>query len=198
MTFEEAYDKIQAVACAIPERLAQLWCEASELTAEGAIAEFGVWRGGTAWLLAAASDKPLHLFDTFRGIPDSAVCEQDWHSAGDFSDTSVGAVQNLLLEYGDRIKYHVGEFVPERVPEQPFALVHIDADTYISYKLSLPRFWKLLSPRGVMILDDYGAPSCPGATIATEEFLAECDPKPLVTHLPGYGAILRRAASMTE
>jgi hypothetical protein len=180
--------------CTHPERQAQLRAEALALACPGAMAEFGVWRGGTAALLADATDRDLHLFDTFTGIPASAVDGHDTHRAGDFCDTNLEDVRALLAPYGERIHWHIGEFDPADVPDIPFALVHIDADTYLSYKAALPRFWSLLAPGGVVLLDDYAAPTCPGATLATNEFIVACSPPPSVTYFPGYGAMLKKTA----
>lgn len=42
---------------------------------EGDIAEVGVYKGGSAKLICEATKKPVHLFDTFEGLPD--LCEND-------------------------------------------------------------------------------------------------------------------------
>lgn len=180
-TFDEVLAASPVVAASPWPKLQRLWDEVQALVAvPGDLAEFGVWRGGSARLLAhlaLAQGRTLHLYDTFAGIPASAVESIDAHQAGDFGDTSLEAVQALLV--GHAVVYHVGEFDPAMVPAVPLAAVHIDADTYRSYWLALPRFWGLLSPGGVLVLDDPGSPGCRGATEATAEFLATCHPQPV-------------------
>jgi len=56
----------------------------------GDVAEVGVYKGGTARLLAKTFErtgKTVHLFDTFSGMPPSDA-NKDLHKEGDFSDTS--------------------------------------------------------------------------------------------------------------
>ena len=36
---------------------------------DGDIAECGVFRGGSAFLLASVTDKELHVYDSFEGVP---------------------------------------------------------------------------------------------------------------------------------
>ena len=53
---------------------------------EGEIAEVGVYKGGTARILArACPQKTVHLFDTFAGMPEVRP-EIDSHKPGDFGD----------------------------------------------------------------------------------------------------------------
>src|SRR5262245_43443880 len=66
----------------------------------GDIWECGVYKGGTAAMLAAFLrdnnvDKKLFLFDTFTGMP-STDSTKDMHQQGDFSDTSVESVAQYL------------------------------------------------------------------------------------------------------
>ena len=60
----------------------------------GDIAECGVYTGGTAHLLslvlsADSRVRALHLFDTFSGMPETAIPERDYHSPGGFGETSL-------------------------------------------------------------------------------------------------------------
>ncbi len=67
---------------------------------EGGAAEVGVYRGGTARLLAAVlrkSGKIVDLFDTFEGLP-TVDPKKDWHKTGEFADTSVESVRQFLSD----------------------------------------------------------------------------------------------------
>ena len=55
-------------------------------------------------------------------------------------------------------------------PDGPVALAHVDGDWYESVKLCLDRIWPVLSPGGVIVIDDYDHWS--GCRTAVDEFLA--------------------------
>src|SRR5260221_4823329 len=80
---------------------------------EGEIAEVGVYKGGTAFLIASLTNKPLHLFDTFAGMP--KVSSHDLHREGDFADTSAQEVGKLIKEArGNDNHFSINEgFFPE-------------------------------------------------------------------------------------
>jgi O-methyltransferase len=148
---------------------------ASELP--GDVAEVGVYRGGTAKLMAltlgSRVPKTLHLFDTFEGMP-STDASVDHHRQGDFADTSLEAVQHQLKGCGD-VRFYKGFFPDTSGPIESsrFCLVHIDADIYKSVKDSCTFFYPRLEIGGIMVFDDYGFVSCPGARKAVDEFFVD-------------------------
>lgn len=144
---------------------------------QGDVAEVGVYKGGTAKLLAEAfacrPDKTVHLFDTFEGMPRTDP-KMDLHHAGDFTDTSLEAVQKQLRD-NRNARFYKG-FFPETagpVAGNRFCLVHVDADIYQSVKDCCAFFYPRLEKAGIMIFDDYGFSSCPGARKAVDEFFAD-------------------------
>ena len=149
----------------------------------GAVAEFGVYQGGGAKLIAAfKGDRPLHLFDTFEGMPsvDSSV---DLHREGDFADSSLSSVKSYLETCRD-CHFHAG-FFPASTAELPdsaeFSFVHLDVDLYESTLAGLRWFFPRMMEGGVIISHDYTAISCPGVKKAFDEFFADqCED---VTHL---------------
>jgi O-methyltransferase len=144
---------------------------------QGDVAEVGVYKGGTARLtaltLASRAPKALHLFDTFEGMPltDTTV---DHHRKGDFADTSLDSVRRQLKGCGD-VRFYKGFFPDTAGPieNSRFCLVHVDADIYQSVKDCCTFFYPRLESGGVMVFDDYGFPSCPGARKAVDEFFAD-------------------------
>lgn len=139
----------------------------------GHVAEVGVYKGGTAYLLCQlAEHKHVYLFDTFEGMPDSKP-EVDNHKKGEFGDTSLESVKKLLKGF-DNFSIYKGVFPQDTghvLPDQIFSLVHLDCDIYDSVKNSLEFFYPKMVPGGVIILDDYNEPNCPGAKLATDEFM---------------------------
>lgn len=142
----------------------------------GDIAEVGVYKGGTARLLAKAFEpagKDVHLFDTFSGMP--PVDEsKDLHKQGDFRDTSLEAVKSLLSDCGN-VHLHAGWFPLTAKPVEcvTFCFVHVDVDIYRSVMDCCDFFYPRLHGGGIMVFDDYGFLSCPGAKLAVDEFFSD-------------------------
>src|SRR5579862_3114087 len=151
----------------------------------GDIWECGVYRGGTAAMMAAVlaakfPSKRLYLFDTFQGMPKTDPSNKDWHKEGDFSDTSLEAVKSYV-GYSDTCIFKPG-FIPDTfagLEANQIALAHIDVDTYHSVLDSLAFVWPRLSVGGVIVFDDYGFPTCRGARKAVDEFFASDNHRPL-------------------
>ena len=160
----------------------------------GSFVECGVWRGGS--MMAAAltlrersnTDRELYLFDTFEGM--SAPSEHDVAIDGKSAAALLQAprstaadsawcyatlpdVQAALERTGypeGRIHYvqgRVEDTLPERAP-RPIALLRLDTDWYESTRHELEHLWPLLSPGGVLIVDDYG--HWDGARRAVDEY----------------------------
>lgn len=148
----------------------------------GDVAEVGVYRGGTARLLAEAfgqTKKTIHLFDTFSGMP-PADPKKDWHRRGDFDDTSLTSVRSFLMDYSS-VRLHAGLF-PQTAASletgSTFSFVHVDVDIYQSVLDSCCFFYPRLERGGVMVFDDYGFLTCPGAKLAVDEFFQENPEEP--------------------
>jgi O-methyltransferase len=140
----------------------------------GEVAEVGVYKGGTARLLALAlPHKTVHLFDTFAGMP-ATNSDFDRHLAGEFSDTSLAAVQERLKDCRNA-RFYQGLFPATSGPiaQTKFSLVHVDADIYESVRACCEFFYSRLEKDAVMLFDDYGFPTCPGARKAVDEFFSD-------------------------
>jgi O-methyltransferase len=141
----------------------------------GAVAELGVYQGGGAKLISEfKSDLPLHLFDTFGGMPevDHAV---DLYRKGDFSDTTIDSVKRYLKDYSN-VHFHKG-FFPDTAGSLPdgieFCFVHLDVDLYESTLSGLNFFYPRLKKGGILISHDYNSRFCPGVKKAFDEFSAD-------------------------
>ena len=142
----------------------------------GDVAEVGVYKGGTARLLAKALEstgKTVHLFDTFSGIPSSDP-GRDIHKTGNFSDTSLESVEAYLRDCGN-VRFYQGLFPDTAKPleETRFCLVHIDVDIYRSAMECCKFFYPRMQNGGMMIFDDYGIHDCPGIKMAVDEFFGD-------------------------
>ena len=139
----------------------------------GEVAEVGVYKGGSARLLSKVfetSGKSLHLFDTYGGMPKTDP-DKDCVKTGDFGDTSLPRVKCYLSDCRN-LFYYEGIF-PETansIGDKTFCFVHVDADIYRSVLDSCEFFYPRLERGGVLIFDDYGYLTCPGAKRAVDEF----------------------------
>lgn len=150
---------------------------------EGHFAECGVRYGKSSLFLMTGagrdSKKCLHVFDSFEGLSDPGV--RDVKSSGD-SEWSKGdlavpedIVRRNLAEFGDRVVLHKG-WIPDRfneVENERFSLVHVDVDLYEPTRDAVAFFYPRMAPGGILICDDYGFASCPGAKQAIDEFFAD-------------------------
>lgn len=142
---------------------------------DGEVAECGVFQGATAYLMAEKFSKnKIYLFDTFGGLSKpNAELDSSYWCEGDLS-ADLKLVQSNLAIFSN-IEYKQG-FIPERfidVASLKFKFVHIDVDLYQPTKDSLDFFYNRMSVGGVIVCDDYGFSSCPGAKKACDDFFLD-------------------------
>ncbi|MGH9534128.1 MAG: TylF/MycF/NovP-related O-methyltransferase [Terriglobales bacterium] len=189
--FASLYGSVRAAAWVDDRRCLVLYALAQQSAAvPGAFAEVGVYRGGTARLIALTRpDRAVYLFDTFSGMP-AVDPRRDLHSKGDFSDTSLDAVRRFVSA-GNAV-FRPGFFPnsAEGLESERFAFVHIDCDIYRSVRACCEWFYPRLSADGALVFDDYGQSSCPGARFAVDEFFASKPECPVLT-ANGQAIIMR-------
>jgi O-methyltransferase len=135
----------------------------------GAFAEFGVYQGGAAVVLAAIARRQgrvLYLFDTFCGMPFAGP--KDRHPVGDFADTSYELVRGLIPDAIMVPGVFPASLDASGLQPVPLAFVHVDADQYDSLTDAIRVFPPLMVSGGVMLFDDYGC--VPGATEAVNDW----------------------------
>lgn len=161
--------------------------------AEGDMAECGVYKGASAWLMcrrAAPVRKRVHLFDSFAGLSRPKDVDGRYWTEGDLT-AGEEYVHRNLSDY-DNYVTHPG-WIPDRfadVENERFCFVHVDVDLYEPTRDSVSFFYPRLSPGGVMLFDDYGYETCPGAKKAIDDYFSD-KPDPLL-HLPtGQGMVIR-------
>lgn len=154
---------------------------------EGDFIEMGVYRGGTAVLLAAALREQqararLHLLDAWQGMPPpQAEDGQPLVGQGFFADASEQGVRELLASQGllDRCQTYAGWFEQTLAAVRgPFALAHVDCDYYQPVRHCLEHVLPRMTARGVVIVDDHGTNeprSFPGVARAVSEVIAGTD-----------------------
>jgi O-methyltransferase len=159
----------------------------------GGIVECGVWRGGSMQAVArtllamGVTDRDLHLFDTFAGMPEPTEADRrrDGAAAADLlrtrsRDATVWAVATLedvqagMAATGyppERVHFHPGrveDTIPREAPDR-IALLRLDTDWYASTRHELEHLYDRVPSGGVVLLDDYDY--WEGARQAVDEFL---------------------------
>lgn len=169
--------------------------------AEGDVCEIGCWRGLSTYQIArqvkdADIKRNMHVFDSFEGL--SEFLPNDESKDQIINKTAVSSmlacplpvVQENLKDF-DFIEYHPG-WVPEKFPEVAslrFAFVHIDLDLYQPIRDAFKFFHPLMATNGIIVFDDYGFLTFPGAQQAVDELLEELD-NPMFLPLPSGQAFL--------
>lgn len=142
---------------------------------EGDAAECGTYKGFSALRICMAfrgSSRLVHLFDSFEGLSSPGSSDGDYWVAGELS-----ASENFLhatLAGFDNYRAYKG-WIPERfeaVADKKFSFIHIDVDLYRPTLESLEFFYPRMAQGGLILMDDYGFTSCPGAKQAADEFFA--------------------------
>lgn len=193
--------EVQPYTLTGPERINSL-CEAVRyiVRAEipGAIAECGVWRGGSMLAVIrtlqdlGVSDRELWFYDTFDKMPEGGPRDIDvdgvtaaemhrWVREGGAVDPAYDylpyeEVRGMLLGTGypaERMHFVRGlveQTIPGQAPEQ-IALLRLDTDYYESTKHELVHLYPRIGAHGVLIVDDYG--HWRGSREAVDEYIAE-------------------------
>ncbi|MHB8898716.1 MAG: TylF/MycF/NovP-related O-methyltransferase [Thermoguttaceae bacterium] len=123
----------------------------------GAMAEVGVYRGGSARLICRAKgDKLLRLFDTFEGLPESSQEDRGIHKKNQYA-CSQEEVEAYVSGY-DKVSFHKGLFPDSTrgVPDDSYCFCHFDVDLYAGTKACLEYFYPRMIHGGIMISHDYG------------------------------------------
>ena len=167
-----------------------------EADVPGDIVECGVWRGGSSMMAAltlmsaGAGDRRLWLYDTFEGMPepgqrdvgpDGRNAHGEWErnrqdGYNDWCYSPLEEVHANILSAGmtadafELVQGRVEDTIPARAPER-IALLRLDTDWYESTRHELVHLFPRLSPRGTLLVDDYG--HWEGVRAAVDEYRRE-------------------------
>lgn len=162
---------------------------------KGDVVEVGVWRGGTAALLASVLPaKGVYLFDTFCGVAKADRKRDTLYAGGEHADADEKTVRKVFGKVGRKCKILKGIFPEHTLAGLPdnIALAHIDVDTYRSARDSFFAIWNRLSVGGVMVFDDYGFWGCEGVTQAVNEIRADAKDAFFVHNLNGHAILYKK------
>lgn len=201
--FTTIYNQIKKNTLVDIYRCYELWQlvkKIHSMNPAAAVLEVGVWRGGTAGIMAqqlsnVKSKATLYLADTFSGVA-KAGAHDSFYTGGEHSDTSQYIVEDLLKNKSKYPHFKIlkGIFpddTADKIPvSEQFGLCHIDVDVYTSAKDILDWVWDKLIPGGVVVFDDYGFHSCTGVTKLVEEYFYHTD-RQVIHNLNGHALMIK-------
>lgn len=159
------------------------------LNVPGSIAECGVFKGAGwfYWLkllniYAPGERKFVYGFDTFKGFS-SELLDYEKNSANAFvkeadfkgidPDELLSKASDYSFQNGRLISGEVTSSIPLFVKNNKglrFSLINLDFDTYEGTKVALEELTSLVSPGGIIILDEYGKEGW-GESDAVDEYI---------------------------
>jgi hypothetical protein len=179
----------------------------------GDIAECGVFCGGSIMVCAMAllefgdRSRRLYLYDTFEGMTEPTARDVDVHGKSPTDHLKVWGLSNMqqmaratldqvktnLRTTGypeDQfifVKGRVEDTIPQTAAAQ-LALLRLDTDWHASTSHELRNLFPRLSPRGVLIVDDYGF--WRGSREACDEYFNENKVPILLTRMGRGGEVI--------
>ena len=181
---------------------------------KGDFLECGVYKGGSMMTIAltliseGVRDRDLYLFDTFEGMPVPGERDidllgkpaLDTFSKSKISDVSstwtnaplddvkqAMALTGYPVERIHFVKGLVENTIPEKAPEA-IALLRLDTDWYQSTIHELINLYPRLSPKGVVLIDDYG--HFKGAREAVDEYCQKNKIAPFLHRIDYTGRLI--------
>lgn len=159
------------------------YCVKASLKIEGDLAEVGVYMGGSSKIICEVKgNRPLHLFDTFKGFPRPTQNDDNDRFWEGKMPSLLEDVKLLLAKYPN-IFYYPGLFPNTARPIEniKFSFVNLDVDLYESTRSCLEFFYPRMNHGGVILSHDYS--ELIGVKKAFDEFFI--DKNEIVLEFPG-------------
>ncbi len=158
------------------------------LNVPGDVVELGSCDGTGAMIMQKTldqygSDKALHVYDSFQGLPPKSIKDGHCPLMGEWFKIDEKVLVNNFIDRTIKLpNIHKGWFkdtLPKELPDK-IGFAHLDSDLYSSIMESLVYIYPRLSKGGIVVIDDYCDPSvhdvnnmCPGVKVACDEFFRD-------------------------
>ena len=216
-TFDEMFKLFQPYTMTSIERMFALFNAVHYVVKnkiEGDFVECGVWKGGSAMMMAAVlhhlgdTRRKIYLYDTYEGMSTPSEKDKDYrgNDAKSLLEHSSKENQESVWCYSsmDEVKSNMGktkfpidkvilvkgkveDTIPANLPEGGIALLRLDTDWYESTLHELNYLYPALVSKGVLIIDDYG--HWQGSRKAVDEFFEREKNKVLLNRIDYTGRI---------
>lgn len=183
----------------------------------GVIVDLGVFRGASTFTWAKLCEifcptdvrKVVYGFDSFAGFPDIAA--EDGAARGDIQRLAGGLSGGDTIErdldlarramnadkhirHIDRVNFVKGDMcqtIPQFVEEKGHglrvALLNIDCDLYEPTRAALEHFVPIMSPGGIIVLDEYALETFGGESLAVDEYFRKhFGKRPVIRKFPWH------------
>lgn len=213
--FLKAYKMTKKYSSTSIERMFSLYKSIEYITKyniPGDIVECGVWKGGSMMLCALAlnlmgdNKRRLFLYDTYKGMVEPGEEDisflnykmkdrwmglnrkdhNDWLYAplSEVKENmySTGYPKEKILFIEGKVEETIPNYMPDRI-----ALLRLDTDWFNSTYHELVNLYPLLSPHGVIQIDDYGMNL--GQKKAVDKYFTENNLKIFLNRTDCYGVI---------
>lgn len=184
--FWEIYNLCSPFTMTSSERMYALYASVNYVLNNNIMGDFvecGVWRGGSAMLVAKMlsnrniTNRKIYLYDTFEGMVEPTQNDVDligksasvtFQEKTITKESSTWCLADLndvqtnmkLTNFSEKnlvyIKGKVENTIPQTVPDGCIALLRLDTDWYESTKHEMNYLFPKLENNGVLIIDDYG------------------------------------------
>jgi O-methyltransferase len=165
----------------------------------GDTAECGAYQGAASWLICDKfkdTDKTHFVFDSCEGLSAPSPVDGDYWSEGDLC--SGEEVLRERLSAFPRARVCKG-WIPDGFHEaaaRRFCFVHIDVDLYQPTLDSIEFFYPRMVPGGIILSDDYGFTTCPGARRAFDAYMSDKPEK--IVHVPTGQAFIIKGGQLPD
>jgi O-methyltransferase len=172
---------------------------AGVLNLPGDVVELGCNVGMTTSFMrrlldAAGSDKEIHVYESFEGLPDKS--ENDGMTLSYKGESTVSekmfheTFEKAALKLPVINKGWFAQIPDEKYPEK-ICFAFFDGDFYTSIMDSFNKVYHKMVPGGVILIHDYKWGNYPGVQMACEDFLSD-KPENIVQDVFGIGKMIKQ------
>lgn len=165
----------------------------------GDYVECGAYKGASSYLMCQVglqSAKHVHLFDSFEGLSEPQQMDGEYWSKHALSVTE-DELHKTLAGFNNYTVYK--GWIPNRFidyPQKDVSFLHVDVDLYQPTLDTLNFFYEKIVPGGIILMDDYGFNTCPGAKQAADDFFSKVF-EPIVKLPTGQALVIKKPSQLS-